>query len=135
MKLLRAFLFLLVVSTGLGAGGVVWTQVAAAEPVAMVQSAPAEDAETQSRAFAEAYNLLLDHYVRPLDIAAMLRAGWDNLAKEADSKAAAPGPSPEFTGDRASDLEAMREGLSGYLAKPNSSPDGFTAACNPATAS
>jgi carboxyl-terminal processing protease len=128
MKLLRALLFSLIVSTSMGAGGIAQAQIAAAAPVGLVQTAATEDADLQSRTFAEAYNLLLDHYVHPLDTAAMLRAGWDNLAKEADSKAAAPGPSPDFSGDRAADLDTMRSALSDYLTKPNAAPDGFVAA-------
>jgi len=128
MRLLRAFLFLLVVSSGLGVGGAVQTQGAAAASVAMVPAVAAEDADVQGRAFAEAYNLLLDHYVHPLDTPALLRAAWDNLARETDSKAARPGPSPDFSGDRAGDLQLMRDALTDYLARPNSAPDGFIAA-------
>jgi carboxyl-terminal processing protease len=128
MKLLRAFLFLLVASTSFGAAGLAQSQVAAAAVVAMVPTAAAEDADTQSRAFGEAYNLLLDHYVHPVDTVSMLHAAWDNLAKEADSKAAAPGPSPDFSGDRAADLQTMRDALTAYLASPGSAPDGFVAA-------
>src|SRR5690242_11095741 len=101
MKLLRAFLFLLIATTSVGIGGVAQTSVAAAAAVSMVPSAAAEQSDAQSRTFADAYNVLLDHYVHPLDTAALLHAGWDNLVKEADSKAAAPGPSPAFSGDRA----------------------------------
>jgi carboxyl-terminal processing protease len=129
MKLLRASLFLLVLSCGLVAGGIVPSQVAAAAQVAMVPAATVEDAPTQSKALAEAYNLLLDHYIHPLDTAAMLQAAWDNLSKEAAGKAAAPpGPAPAFTGDRASDLQSIRDALTAYLDLPNSSPEGFTAA-------
>jgi carboxyl-terminal processing protease len=127
MKLLRAFLFFLLACTSLTVGGVVQSQVAAAAVDAVAPAAPAEDADLQSRTFAEAYNLLLDHYVHPLDTSALLHAAWDNLAKEADSKASAPGPSPDFSGDRATDLQTMRDALSGYLARPNSSAEGFTA--------
>jgi carboxyl-terminal processing protease len=128
MKLLRALLFLLVVSGGLGLGGVVQSQVAAAAAVAMVPSAPTEDATAQTRTFTEAYNLLLDHYVHPLSTVDMLNSAWDNLAKEASSRGAtAPGPSPSFSGDRAADLQTMRDALTEYIARSDS-PDGFTAA-------
>jgi carboxyl-terminal processing protease len=70
---------------------------------------------------------MLDHYVHNLDTAAMLRAGWDNLAKEATQRAASPGPSPVFASDRASDLDRARAALTSYLGKPNSSPAGFIA--------
>jgi carboxyl-terminal processing protease len=128
MNLIRAFLFLLVVSCGLTAGSVVPSQVAAAAPVAMVPAASVEDSPTQTRAFADAYNLLLDHYVHPLDTAALLQSAWANLAKEADGKAAPPGPSPAFVGDRAADLQTMRDALTDYLVQPDASADGFTAA-------
>src|SRR2546430_15625195 len=120
MTQLRALVLLLAISFGVATGSVVQSRVA-------VASAPlaTEDAATQARTLAEAYNLLLDHYVHPVDTAAMLRAGWDNLAKEASPKAATPGPAPLLSGDRAGDLQAMRTALSAYLEKPNSAPDGF----------
>src|SRR6266581_7448753 len=100
MSLFRALVFLLVASCGLLGGGFLQSPVAAAAAVG-VQAEPvaAEDAAQQTRTFAEAYNLLLDHYVHPLDTAAMLRAGWDELGKEAAGKAVAPGPAPSFSGD------------------------------------
>jgi carboxyl-terminal processing protease len=94
----------------------------------MVPAPIVEDADTQGKTFAEAYNLLLDHYVQPLDTTGMLQAAWDNLVKEADGRATQPGPRPTFTGDRVVDLQRMRDALSAYLAQPNTTPDGFTAA-------
>src|SRR5438105_2324183 len=120
MKPLRALVLLLLVSFCL-AGQAPTASASAAVPV------QAEDAPTQTRALAEAYNLLLDHYVHPLDTAAMLRAGWDNLTKEAAGKAATPGAYPAFVGDRAADLQTARNALTAYLDKPDSSPDGFVA--------
>jgi carboxyl-terminal processing protease len=128
MKLIRVLLFLLAASTALAGEGVLESQVAVAAPVSMVATAAAENVATQSRSFAEAYNLLLDHYVHPVDTAALLRAAWDNLAKEADGKAASPGPSPRFAGDRAADLQTMRDALSAYLTRADTGPDGFVAA-------
>jgi len=125
MKLLRALLFLLLVSAGVLGGGSFQYRVAAAAAVSTPSPAAAEDASTQARTLAEAYNLLLDHYVHPLDTAAMLRAGWDQLTKEAAGKAAAPGPAPALSGDRAGDLDAMRVALTAYLGKPNGDPVGF----------
>lgn len=128
MKLLRALLCLLVTSTSVAVAGVAPSRVAAAT-VSMVQSAPAEDADAQTRTLAEAYNLVLDHYVKPLDTAALLSAAWDNLAKEADARgAAAPGARPALVGDRAADLQATRDALTGYLNNPDGAPDGFVAA-------
>jgi len=127
MKLLRALLFLVLVSSGPAVGGVLQYRVAAAAAIDTVAPAAAEDAATQGRTFGEAYNLLLDRYVHPLDTPALLRAGWDELAKEATGKAAPPGPAPALSGDRAGDLETMRAALTAYLGKPNSSPEGFVA--------
>jgi len=127
MNLLRALILLIALSSGLLGSGALQPRIATAAAASL--SAPAaEDASTQTKAVAEAYNLLLDHYVHPLDDAALLSAAWDNLAKEADGKAAAPGPAPAFVGDRAADLETIRGALAAYLDKPNSQPDGFVAA-------
>ncbi|HEV7665291.1 MAG TPA: S41 family peptidase [Chloroflexota bacterium] len=127
---MRALLFALLLSSGLAAGSVFESRAALAAAAAAPASlaAPIEDAPSQARALSEAYNLLLDHYVHPLDTGSLLRAAWDQLSKEAAGKAAAPGAAPTFTGDRASDLEAMRAGLTGYLGRPNASPEGFVAA-------
>src|SRR6202011_4697958 len=66
--------------------------------------------------------------VRPLDTSALLDAAWDQLAKEADGKAASPRDAPAFTGDRGGDLEIMRGALGAYVGRPNGNPDGFVAA-------
>jgi carboxyl-terminal processing protease len=123
----RAFLFLLMVSSGLLGEGVLQAHVATAS--APLASAPlaTEDAVTQARSFAEAYNLMLDHYVRPLDTQPLLGAAWDQLAREADGKAAVPGPTPAFTGDRAADLDTMRSALTAYVGRPNGTAEGFVA--------
>src|SRR5437588_9209668 len=132
MRFVRALVVLLILATGLFGAGGLGSHVATAAPTAIAADAPgalnAEDAATQTRALAEAYNLLLDRYVRPLDTAALLGAPWDNLAKEASGKAVAPDPAPTFVGDRAVDLELMRTALTSYLTRPNSAPDGFVAA-------
>src|SRR5919197_6513970 len=85
----------------------------------------AEDASTQLRALDDAYNLLMDRYVHPLDSAALLQAGWEQLGREAnDRKAPPPGPVPTLVADRATDLEAMRHALSDYMAT-NGQPAGL----------
>src|SRR5690349_24678058 len=113
LTLMRALLLLFVVSSALGADGVLQPPVASASAavVSVVPSSPVEDAATQTRAFSDAYSLLLDHYVHPLDTAAMLGAAWDNLVKEADGKAARPDGAPTFSGDRNADLQTMRDAL------------------------
>src|SRR5438270_8707798 len=126
MKLLRALLFAFLISAGVVGGATLSPPSAAAAGLnATAVPLAAEDAATQARTFAEAYNLLLDHYVHPLDTAAMLRAGWDEMGKEAAGKAATPGPAPALSGDRVADLDTMRAALTAYIGKPNSSPDGF----------
>ncbi len=125
MNLWRALVFLLVVSSGL-LPGAIQPNVAAAAPSVGAPLA-AEDAATQARSFTEAYNLMLDHYVRTLDTQSLLSAAWDQLARDADGKAAAPGPTPAFTGDRAADLELLRGSLSAYVGRPDANPEGFVA--------
>ncbi|HEY0581789.1 MAG TPA: S41 family peptidase [Chloroflexota bacterium] len=127
MKLFRGLVFLLLVCCGLLGGGAVQSHVAIAA-AATTLAAPREDAATQARAFSEAYNLLLDHYVQPLDTAGLLRSGWEQLTREVADKGTAPGPAPAFSGDRAADLETMRGALTAYLDKPNPIPDSFVAA-------
>src|SRR5215471_4460848 len=124
MPWLRALVFLLAVMSAAVGSAAPQTQV----PVvaAEVLSAPApEDAGLQVRTFGDAYNLLLDNYVHPLDTSALLKAAWGQLTTEAAGKAAAPGPAPTFSGDRAADLDMMRDALSTYLKQPNATPDGF----------
>jgi carboxyl-terminal processing protease len=140
MKLLRALLFFLLVTNGLVVGaGVAQAHAAAASasasasasfPVAAILASPpvGEEAAAQARSFVEAYNLLLDHYVHPLDTSAMLRASWDQLARDSAGKAAPPGPAPAFTGDRATDLDLMRDALTAYVNGSNGNPSGFVAA-------
>jgi carboxyl-terminal processing protease len=131
MRLARVLVFLLLVSSGVIGSGVIQSPVAtAANAAEATLNAPdaTEDAATQTRTFTEAYNLLLDHYIQPLDTAAMLRAAWEQLGKDAAGKAAAPGAAPEFSGDRTADLEAIVGALTAYVRQPNGSPDGFIAA-------
>jgi carboxyl-terminal processing protease len=118
---------LLFVAVGFAGGGLVEAHVVAAADAALSAAAP-EDAPTQTGAVDEAYNLLMDRYVHPLDSSALLAAGWDELARESAGKAATPGPGPAFTGDRAADLDMARAALTAYLGKPNSAADGFVAA-------
>src|SRR5260370_32109063 len=120
MRLLRALVFLLIASSGLVGGGFLQSSVAAAAGVGVqAEPAAAEDAAQQSRTFAEAYNLLLDHYVHPLDTAAMGQAAWDQLVKESAEKAAPPGPAPALPCDRAAYLVTMRSALPHYVALPH----------------
>lgn len=82
-------------------------------------AAPVEDNASQVRTFADAYNLLMDRYVHPLDSAALLQAGWHQLSQEAAArKAPAPGAAPGLVGDRAGDLDTFRQALSDYLSRP-----------------
>ena len=128
MSLLRALAFLILLSSALVGSAAVPSHAAVATAASLSAPAAAEDAATQARVVSDAYDLLLDHYVHPLSTAALLKAGWDNLVKEAGPKAAAPGPAPAFSGDRTADLDALRAALTSYLEKPDSSPDGFVAA-------
>jgi carboxyl-terminal processing protease len=126
MARLRALLVVLLLSVSVATGGLVYAQSTASTPT--VEVAPAEDASTQVQVVESAFNLLMDRFVHPVSSADVLRAGWDQLDKEADGKAATPGPAPAFDGNRDNDLDKLRTALSGYLATPNSSPSGFVAA-------
>jgi carboxyl-terminal processing protease len=82
-------------------------------------AAPVEDRATQIRTVEDAYNLLMDRYVHPLDSSVMLQSAWDQLSRDAaDRKAPAPGNAPTFVGDRAADLDVLRGALSSYLDRP-----------------
>jgi carboxyl-terminal processing protease len=94
------------------------------DAAAVSAAAPVEDRGTQLRTLSDAYNLLMDRYVHPLDSAALSQAAWDQLTHDAaDRKAPAPGAAPTFVGDRAADLEALRGGLSAYLDTPGIPPN------------
>ena len=127
MKLLRAFIFLLLL-----APSALQPSATAAATVAVQAQAPAratdEALETQVRVVETAYNLLMDRYVQPLESAALLRAGWEELGRDANGKAAAPGPAPTFNGDRATDFEALRAAFTSYLERQNAQTDQFVAA-------
>jgi carboxyl-terminal processing protease len=123
-RVLRVLLFALLLTSVSG----VPAAFAAAEPAAAVSALAAEDAAQQVRVVGDAYSLLLDHFVRPLDTAALVQAGWAQLTQEAAAKAAPVGPPPAVTGDRAGDLEALRGALAAYLAEPNAAPESFVAA-------
>jgi carboxyl-terminal processing protease len=118
----RGLVALALISFGLLGGAPDLARVAVASAPAAV-----EDAAAQTGALQEAYNLLMDRYVHPLDSSALLSAGWDELGKEGAGKAASPGPAPAFSGDRNADLQTAQSALAAYLAKPNTSADGFVA--------
>src|SRR5260370_38738011 len=127
MHLLRALaLVLMLAASTLGGGGAIAQfEVPTVSAEALNAPADAEDAGLQVRSFAEAYNLLLDNYVQPLDTPALLNRAWAQLATEANGKAAAPGPPPAFAGDRATQLDKMRSALSASVRQPNASPERF----------
>ena len=77
----------------------------------------------------EAFDLLMDQYVSPLNSADLLRAAWDQVTREATARqVAAPGSPPAFTGDRMADSAAFRSALLAYLAAEPNLPDGFVPA-------
>src|SRR5262245_52336463 len=103
MRFVRVLVFLLLVLSGAAGGAGFQSRPAVAAVAAaptLEAAAAAEDASTQVRTFTEAYNLLLDHYIQPLDTSAMLQAAWEQLAKDSANRAAAPGAAPAFGGDR-----------------------------------
>jgi carboxyl-terminal processing protease len=133
MRSVRALLACILLVCGLAAGGVAHAHsVVVAAPVlaAPVAASPAaaEDNGTQVETVASAFNLLMDRFVKPMNSAELLRAGWEQLDKDAAGKALSPGPAPELDGDRGADLDKVRAALSAYLAQPEASADGFVPA-------
>ncbi len=85
------------------------------------------DVDTENQTVDHAVSLLLDQYVRPIDSAALLNAGWTRLQHDAARAGApAPGEPPAFTGDRVGDLGALHDALTAYLEQMPAPPDGFT---------
>ena len=126
MARLRALLVVVLLSYSVATAGLIQAQAATATPAIAV--AAAEDSTTQFQVVESAYNLLLDRFVRPLSSAEVLNAGWEQLQKEAAGKAALPGPSPAFDGNREGDLDKLRSALNAYVSRPNGNPEGFVAA-------
>jgi carboxyl-terminal processing protease len=122
---LRALLVLFLVSYSVATAGVVHAQATA---VASQVARSAPDAGLQSQVLESAFNLLMDRFVHPLNSADVLRAGWEQFDREAAGKAAAPGPAPQFDGNREADLEKARDALATYLSSASSNPEGFVAA-------
>src|SRR5262245_1694913 len=128
----RLLLALALYASSIGAGSAAQAQsVSVAETPVLTApvSAPAaaEDSSTQVQTVESAYNLLLDRFVHPLNSAELARAAWDQLSKDAAGKAPAPGATPEFTGDRAADLDLLRAAFTAYLEQPGAIPDEFVA--------
>jgi carboxyl-terminal processing protease len=126
MTPLRALLACIVLVYGIAAGGVVnaQPQVATLAPI----SAPAEDNSTQQQVVENAFNLLMDRFVLPLSSAELLRAGWEQLDKEASGRGLKLTAVPEFSGERSADLDRARDALTVFLAQPQATQDGFIAA-------
>ncbi len=55
-----------------------------------------------------AYNRIVDEHVAPVDEAALLSAAWDGVRTAARKGEMAEPQAPQFTGDRASDIERFR---------------------------
>jgi carboxyl-terminal processing protease len=58
---------------------------------------------------AEAYNRLLDEYIRPLEPGPLLASAWSGVQAEAAAQGIAPPPQPSFAGDRAHAFAAFRD--------------------------
>jgi carboxyl-terminal processing protease len=130
MTSLRALLLLIVLVYSVSAGGVAQSQgigSAGAPNLVAPVSIAAEDSTTQVQVLETAFNLLMDRFVHPLSSAELLRAGWEQLDKEASAAGISPGPAPAFGGDRGADLATVRDALSAYVAQPRANADGFVA--------
>jgi carboxyl-terminal processing protease len=132
MSRLRALLAILLLSYSVATGGVIYAQAVSPAPDIGVAApagaaAPVEDDAIQVQVVESAFNLLMDRFVRPLNSAEVLTAGWDQLTREATGKATPPGPAPAFDGNRESDLDKLRGALSAYVSKLSAGADGFVA--------
>src|SRR5215831_18542640 len=133
MSRLRALLAIVLLSYSVATGGVIYAQAVSPAPditvaAPAVAAAPVEDGAIQVQVVESAFNLLMDRFVRPLNSAEVLTAGWDQLTREATGKAAPPGPAPAFDGNRENDLDKLRSALSAYASKLSPGADGFVAA-------
>jgi carboxyl-terminal processing protease len=133
MSRLRALLAILLLSYSVATGGVIHAQAVSPAPditvaAPAVAAAPVEDGAIQVQVVESAFNLLMDRFVRPLNSAEVLTAGWDQLTREATGKEAPPGPAPAFDGNRENDLDKLRSALSTYVSKLSAGADGFVAA-------
>src|SRR5215216_5134180 len=117
MSRLRALLTLFLLSYSVATAGLVHAQAFTSGSAAAVAAPAAEamDAAAQAQVVESAFNLLMDRFVRPLNSAEVLTAGWEQLSKDASGKAAAPGAAPAFDGNREADFEKMRLALTAYL--------------------
>jgi carboxyl-terminal processing protease len=130
MTSLRTLLLLIVLVYSIAAGGVAQSQgigSAGAPTLVAPVSVTAEDSTTQVQVLETAFSLLMDRFVHPLSSAELLRAGWDQLDKEASATGVSPGPPPALSGNRAADLATVRDALANYAAQPRANADGFVA--------
>src|SRR5919199_5350534 len=96
---------------------------------AQLPASSAAAAQQQATVVQEAFELLMDDYVRPLSSAELLGAAWAQLTQEAlQRQLPAPSPPPVLTGDRAADGAAFRSALLAYLAARPDLPADFVAA-------
>jgi carboxyl-terminal processing protease len=92
------------------------------------QSEPAT-AHQQAAIVQDAFDLLIDRYVHPLNSADLLGPGWAALEQEAlQQQAPPPGPAPTFTGERAADIGVFQAALEEYVGQYPALPPGFVPA-------
>lgn len=92
---------------------------AAAQP-----APPASAARQAADVVLQAFDLLMDRYVQPLDSAALLTAAWHGLGSEA-------GPPPIFSGDREADRLAFRRAFAQVPGQPTGAAiRGMVALCD-----
>jgi carboxyl-terminal processing protease len=98
------------------------------EPAAATATAaPAADVDAQLKTVDQAFGLLVDVYVHPVDASALLGAGWERMTKDATAAGGPPPePAPAFSGARQADLEALHAALRAYLAQPHPLLPGFS---------
>ncbi len=123
-------LLAVVLAVACSIGGVGSAPLAA--PVVRAQPADAPerlDPQRQASTVLQAFDLLMDRFVRPVGSAAVLSAGWRQLSQDAAEKhARPPAPLPVLTDNRASDAATFKVAFLGYAAQVPALPSGFVPA-------
>jgi carboxyl-terminal processing protease len=125
----RAVVALVFVLASLGWNAAIGVASVPTAEVVAPQTSTSADATRQASTVQQAFDLLFDRYVHPLDSGALLNTAWGQIVREAEQRQApAPGPAPAFTGDRTADSAAFRSALVEYVARHTNLPGGFVPA-------
>jgi carboxyl-terminal processing protease len=88
-----------------------------ATPEAVAPAPAAEDPATRLETVRQAYGLLLDKFVHPLNPRTLLEAGWSTVETQARRAGPAPVEGPALTGEREADYLAFRRAYLDVIAR------------------